>query len=182
MDELRAAVRQRMAALRSGHPLDDATDIGAVNSAAQLDKIVELTRSAEAEGAVRWSAPYQAPDRGFWFPPTMFTGVSEEHRLAREELSWPVLSVSSFTTPDEVVDRVNSTRYGLSAGVWTRQGALSAWLAARLRAGVVWMNSFGRLDPAVPFGGFQESGLGREGGRHGLEDYLDLPGGGLYDV
>jgi aldehyde dehydrogenase (NAD+) len=182
LDELLAAVRHRMAALRSGHPLDDATDIGAVNSAAQLDKIVELTRSADAEGAVRWSAPQQAPDRGFWFPPTMFTGVSEEHRLAREELSWPVLSVASFTAPDEVVDRVNSTRYGLSAGVWTRQGALSAWLAAQLRAGVVWVNSFGRLDPAVPFGGFQESGLGREGGRHGLEDYLDLPGGGLYDV
>jgi aldehyde dehydrogenase (NAD+) len=182
LEELLAAVRQRMAALRSGHPLDDATDIGAVNSAAQLDKIVELTRSAEAEGAVRWSAPQQPPDRGFWFPPTMFTGVSEEHRLAREELSWPVLSVSSFTTPDEVVDRVNNTRYGLSAGVWTRQGALSAWLAAQLRAGVVWMNSFGRLDPAVPFGGYQESGLGREGGRHGLEDYLDLTGGGLYDV
>ena len=182
LDELLAAVRHRMAALRSGHPLDDATDIGAVNSAVQLDKIVELTRSADAEGAVRWFAPQQAPDRGFWFPPTMFTGVSEEHRLAREELSWPVLSVASFTAPDEVVDRVNRTRYGLSAGVWTRQGALSAWLAARLRAGVVWVNSFGRLDPAVPFGGFQESGLGREGGRHGLEDYLDLPGGGLYDV
>jgi aldehyde dehydrogenase (NAD+) len=182
LDELLAAVRQRMAALRTGHPLDEATDIGAVNSAAQLDKIVELARSAESEGAVRWSAPHQAPDRGFWFPPAMFTGVSEEDRLAREELSWPVLTVSCFGAADEVVERINRTRYGLSAGVWTRDGALSAALAARLRAGVVWMNSFGRLDPAVPFGGFQESGLGREGGRHGLEAYLDLPGGGPYDV
>ena len=171
-----------MTALRSGDPLDERTDIGAVNSESQRDKITELARSGEAEGAVRWSAPFTPSDRGFWFPPTMFTTVSEDHRIAREELSWPVLTVSSFTTPDEVVERTNSSRYGLSAGVWTRQGALSARLAARLRAGVVWVNSFGRLDPGVPFGGFQESGLGREGGRHGLEAYLDLPGTGGPDV
>jgi aldehyde dehydrogenase (NAD+) len=182
LDDLVSAVKCRMAALRSGDPLDERTDIGAVNSESQRDKITELARSGEAEGAVRWSAPYRPPDRGFWFPPTMFTTVSEEHRIAREELSWPVLTVSSFGTPDEVVERTNSSRYGLSAGVWTRQGALSARLAARLRAGVVWVNSFGRLDPAVPFGGFQESGLGREGGRHGLEAYLDLPGTGGPDV
>jgi aldehyde dehydrogenase (NAD+) len=183
LDDLVAAVRHRMGILRSGDPLDESTDIGPVNSAGQLDKITELARSAEAEGAVRWSAPCDGLlDRGFWFPPTMFTTVSEEHRIAREELSWPVLTVSSFGTPEEVAERTNSTRYGLSAGVWTRQGALSAWLAARLRAGVIWVNSFGRLDPAVPFGGFQESGLGREGGRHGLEAYLDLPGTGTADV
>jgi aldehyde dehydrogenase (NAD+) len=196
-DELVAAMQRRMAALRSGHPLDESTDIGAVNSRGQLDKITELAHSAVTEGAERWSPPDWAPprwpaqhwpgqqapqDRGFWFPPTMFTGVSEEQRLAREELCWPVLTVSSFATPDEVAERTNSTRYGLSAGVWTRQGALSEWLAVRLRAGVVWVNSFGRLDPAVPFGGYQESGLGREGGRHGLEAYLDLPGSGLLDV
>jgi aldehyde dehydrogenase (NAD+) len=196
-DELIAAMRRRMAALRSGHPLDESTDIGAVNSRGQLDKITELAHSAVTEGAERWSPPDWAPprwpaqhwpgqqapqDRGFWFPPTMFTGVSEEQRISREELCWPVLTVSSFTTPDEVAERTNSTRYGLSAGVWTRQGALSEWLAVRLRAGVVWVNSFGRLDPAVPFGGYQESGLGREGGRHGLEAYLDTPGSGLLDV
>jgi aldehyde dehydrogenase (NAD+) len=180
--DLVAAVRHRMGVLRSGDPLDENTDIGPVNSAGQLDKITELARSADAEGAGRWSAACALLDRGFWFPPTMFTTVSEEHRIAREELSWPVLTVSSFSTPEEVAERTNSTRYGLSAGVWTRQGALSAWLAARLRAGVVWVNSFGRLDPAVPFGGFQESGLGREGGRHGLEAYLDLPGTGTADV
>jgi aldehyde dehydrogenase (NAD+) len=182
LDDLVTAVRHRMSALRSGDPLDESTDIGAVNSAGQLDNITELARSAEVQGAVRWSAPYARPDRGFWFPPTMFTTVSEANRITREELSWPVLTVSSFATPEEVVERTNSTRYGLSAGVWTRQGALSAWLAARLRAGVVWVNTFGRLDPAVPFGGFQESGLGREGGRHGLEAYLDLPGTGPADV
>ncbi|HVT67517.1 MAG TPA: aldehyde dehydrogenase family protein [Trebonia sp.] len=182
LDDLVTEVRRRMAALRSGDPLAETTDIGAVNSRNQLDKVTELARSGESEGAVRWSVPYPPPDRGFWFPPTIFTAVTEEHRIAREELSWPVLTMSSFATPDEVVERTNSTRYGLSAGVWTRRGALSEWLAARLRAGVVWVNSFGRLDPAVPFGGFQESGLGREGGRHGLEAYLDLPGAGMPDV
>ena len=182
LDELVAAVRARMSALRSGNPLDEATDIGAVNSRGQLERITELARSAEAEGALRWSPPQWSapqsalPDHGFWFPPTMFTGVGEEHRIASEELSWPVLTVSSFSTPEEVAERTNSTRYGLSAGVWTREAALSEWLATRLRAGVIWVNSFGLLDPAVPFGGYQESGLGREGGRHGLEAYLDLPG------
>ncbi|MGH3280618.1 MAG: aldehyde dehydrogenase family protein, partial [Trebonia sp.] len=180
--DLVAAVRSRMSALRSGHPLDDSTDIGAVNSGHQLDKIAELARSAEADGAACWSTPGVTADRGFWFPPTMFTGVRDEHRVAKEELSWPVLTVSSFGSPEEVAERTNSTRYGLSAGVWTRSGALSALLAERLRAGVVWINSFGLLDPAVPFGGYQESGLGREGGRHGLEAYLDLPGLGTADV
>jgi aldehyde dehydrogenase (NAD+) len=186
LEDLVAAVRQRMSALRPGHPLDDSTDIGAVNSRGQLERVTELTRSAEAEGAQRWSPPQRSapesalPDHGFWFPPTMFTEVGEEHRIASEELSWPVLTVSSFATPEEVAERTNSTRYGLSAGVWTRQAALSEWLATRLRAGVIWVNSFGLLDPAVPFGGYQESGLGREGGRHGLEAYLDLPG--TYDV
>ena len=190
-DELLAAIRGRMTALRSGHPLDEATDIGAVNSRAQLDRITELTEAGQADGAERWSAPSWAapqlsaphergpggaPERGFWFPPTLFTGVTPRHRIAGEELCWPVLTVSTFDSPDEVAERTNGTRYGLSAGVWTRQGALSEWLAARLRAGMIWVNSFGLLDPAVPFGGYQESGLGREGGRHGLEAYLDLPG------
>jgi aldehyde dehydrogenase (NAD+) len=182
IDDLVDAVRCRMSALRSGDPLDENTDIGAVNSERQLDKIAELARSAETDGAVRWSTPGVAADRGFWFPPTMFTGVRDEHRIAKEELSWPVLTVSPFTSPEEVAERTNSTRYGLSAGVWTQNAALSAWLAERLRAGVIWMNSFGRLDPAVPFGGYQESGLGREGGRHGLEAYLDIPGLGTADV
>jgi aldehyde dehydrogenase (NAD+) len=196
-DDLLAAIRARMTALRPGHPLDEGTDIGAVNSRAQLDRITELTEAAAADGAARWSAPQWAPpeppssrlpgtewpgsgsppERGFWFPPTLFTGVTPRHRIAGEELCWPVLTVSTFNAPDEVAERTNGTRHGLSAGVWTRQAALSEWLAARLRAGVIWVNSFGLLDPAVPFGGYQESGLGREGGRHGLEAYLDLTGG-----
>ncbi|MGH3265755.1 MAG: aldehyde dehydrogenase family protein [Trebonia sp.] len=182
LDDLVNAVSVRMALLRSGDPLDASTDIGAVNSRGQLDKITELARAGEAEGAVRWSVPHDPPDRGYWFPPTMFTTVSQEQRICREELSWPVLTVSSFGEPDEVVERTNGSRYGLSVGVWTRQTALSARLAASLRAGVVWVNSFGLLDPGAPFGGFQESGLGREGGRHGLEAYLDLPGSGAPDV
>ena len=177
-DELLESLRRRMATLRLGDPLDKNTDIGAVNSRAQLDKITELVGSGEAEGASRWSAPCDLPDRGFWFPPTVFTEVSQAHRIAREEIFGPVLSVLTFRTPDEAVQKANNTPYGLSAGVWTEKGSLILWMASRLRAGVVWANTFNRFDPASPFGGYKESGFGREGGRHGLEAYLDIPGGG----
>jgi aldehyde dehydrogenase (NAD+) len=177
-DELLAALRRRMATLRLGDPLDKNTDIGAVNSRAQLDKITELVGSGEAEGASRWSAPCDLPDRGFWFPPTVFTEVSQAHRIAREEIFGPVLSVLTFRTPAEAVLKANNTPYGLSAGVWTEKGSLILWMASRLRAGVVWANTFNRFDPSSPFGGYKESGFGREGGRHGLEAYLDIPGGG----
>ena len=177
-DELLESLRRRMATLRLGDPLDKNTDIGAVNSRAQLDKITELVGSGEAEGASRWSAPCALPDRGFWFPPTVFTEVSQAHRIAREEIFGPVLSVLTFRTPDEAVLKANNTPYGLSAGVWTEKGSLILWMASRLRAGVVWANTFNRFDPSSPFGGYKESGFGREGGRHGLEAYLDIPGGG----
>jgi aldehyde dehydrogenase (NAD+) len=177
-DELLEALRRRMATLRLGDPLDKNTDIGAVNSRAQLDKITELVGSGEAEGASRWSAPCTLPDRGFWFPPTVFTEVSQAHRIAREEIFGPVLSVLTFRTPDEAVQKANNTPYGLSAGVWTEKGSLILWMASRLRAGVVWANTFNRFDPSSPFGGYKESGFGREGGRHGLEAYLEIPGGG----
>jgi acyl-CoA reductase-like NAD-dependent aldehyde dehydrogenase len=177
-DELLEALRRRMATLRLGDPLDKNTDIGAVNSRAQLDKITELVGSGEAEGASRWSAPCDLPDRGFWFPPTVFTEVSQAHRIAREEIFGPVLSVLTFRTPDEAVQKANNTPFGLSAGVWTEKGSLILWMASRLRAGVVWANTFNRFDPSSPFGGYKESGFGREGGRHGLEAYLDIPGGG----
>jgi aldehyde dehydrogenase (NAD+) len=177
-DELLEALRRRMATLRLGDPLDKNTDIGAVNSRAQLDKITELVGSGEAEGASRWSAPCTLPDRGFWFPPTVFTEVSQAHRIAREEIFGPVLSVLTFRTPDEAVQKANNTPYGLSAGVWTEKGSLILWMASRLRAGVVWANTFNRFDPSSPFGGYKESGFGREGGRHGLEAYLDILGGG----
>jgi aldehyde dehydrogenase (NAD+) len=166
-------LKRRLATLRLGDPLDKNTDIGAINSAQQLDKITELTAAGDTEGAQRWSPPCQLPDRGFWFPPTVFTGVSQSHRIAREEIFGPVLSVLTFRTPEEAVAKANNTPYGLSAGIWTDKGSRILWLAQRMRAGVVWANTYNRFDPASPFGGYQESGYGREGGRHGLAAYLD---------
>jgi len=173
-DEVLASLRRRLATLRLGDPLDKNTDVGAINSPAQLAKIRELSDSGEAEGAERWSAPCELPVKGFWFPPTVFTGVSPAHRIAREEIFGPVLSVLTFRTPAEAVQKANNTPYGLSAGVWTDKGSRILWMAARLRAGVVWANTFNKFDPASPFGGYKESGYGREGGRHGLEAYLDV--------
>jgi aldehyde dehydrogenase (NAD+) len=173
-DELIEALKRRLATLRVGDPLDKNTDVGAINSAAQLARIRELTDSGEAEGATRWSPPCDLPDRGYWFAPTVFTGVSQAHRIAREEIFGPVLSVLTFRTPDEAIEKANNTPYGLSAGVWTDKGSRILSMANRLRAGVVWANTFNRFDPTAPFGGYKESGFGREGGRHGLEAYLDV--------
>ena len=131
-----------------------------------------LCSPAAEEGAERWSAPCELPDRGFWFAPTIFTGVTQAHRIAREEIFGPVLSVLTFRTPDEAIEKANNTPYGLSAGVWTEKGSRILAVADRLRAGVVWANTFNKFDPASPFGGYKESGYGREGGRHGLEAYL----------
>ncbi len=167
-------LKRRIDTLRLGDPLDKNTDIGAINSRQQLDKIRELSAAGEAEGASRWSPQCQLPPRGYWFPPTVFTGVSQSNRIAREEIFGPVLSVLTFRTPDEAVVKANNTPYGLSAGVWTEKGSRILWMAQRLRSGVVWANTFNRFDPASPFGGYRESGFGREGGRHGLEAYLDV--------
>jgi aldehyde dehydrogenase (NAD+) len=171
-DEVLGSLRRRMSSLRLGDPLDKNTDIGAINSPAQLEKIRSLTSAGEQEGAERWSVPCELPERGFWFPPTVFTGVSQAHRIAREEIFGPVLSVLTFRTPDEAVAKANNTPYGLSAGVWTEKGSLIMHVARRLRAGVVWSNTFNAFDPSSPFGGYKESGWGREGGRLGLEAYL----------
>jgi aldehyde dehydrogenase (NAD+) len=165
-------LKRRMALLRVGDPLDKNTDVGAINSAAQLERIRELSAAGEAEGADRWSPPCELPERGFWFAPTLFTGVSQAHRIAREEIFGPVLSVLTFRTPAEAVEKANNTPYGLSAGVWTEKGSRILAIADRLRAGVVWANTFNKFDPSSPFGGYKESGYGREGGRHGLEAYL----------
>ena len=165
-------LKRRLTTLRLGDPLDKNTDIGAINSAEQLARVRALSDIGEAEGAERWSAPCTLPDKGFWFAPTVFTGVTQAHRVAREEIFGPVLSVLTFRTPDEAVEKANNTPYGLSAGVWTDKGSLILSVANRLRAGVVWANTFNRFDPASPFGGYKESGYGREGGRHGLEAYL----------
>ena len=172
-DALIERLRDRLGTLRLGDPLDKNTDIGAINSRQQLDKIEELADAGEAEGAQRWSPPCELPKRGFWFPPTVFTGVSQSHRIAREEIFGPVLSVLTFRTPQEAVIKANNTPYGLSAGIWTDKGSRILWMAQRLRAGVVWANTFNRFDPASPFGGYRESGFGREGGRQGLAAYLD---------
>ncbi len=171
-EELLERLKRRMATLRVGDPLDKNTDVGAINSAEQLAKIRELSEVGDAEGAQRWSPPCELPSHGYWFPPTIFTGVTQAHRIAREEIFGPVLSVLTFRTPAEAVEKANNTPYGLSAGVWTDKGSRILWMADRLRAGVVWANTFNKFDPASPFGGYQESGYGREGGRHGLEAYI----------
>jgi aldehyde dehydrogenase (NAD+) len=171
-DEVLARLKRRMSTLRVGDPLDKNTDIGAINSSEQLTKIRELSQVGEDEGAERWSPKCDLPDRGFWFAPTIFTGVSQAHRIAREEIFGPVLSILTFRTPAEAVEKANNTPFGLSAGVWTDKGSRILWMAGQLRAGVVWANTFNRFDPTSPFGGYKESGYGREGGRHGLEAYL----------
>ena len=171
-DELIERLKARLSTLRLGDPMDKNTDVGAINSARQLARITELSDAGEAEGAVRWSADCAIPENGFWFPPTVFTEVSAAHRIAREEIFGPVLSVLTFRTPAEAVVKANNTPYGLSAGIWTEKGSRILWMADRLRAGVVWANTFNKFDPASPFGGYKESGYGREGGRQGLGPYL----------
>jgi aldehyde dehydrogenase (NAD+) len=174
VDELMARLRRRVSTLRLGDPLDKNTDIGAINSAGQLARIRELTESGEAAGALRWTSPCPIPERGFFFAPTVFSEVQPSMRIAREEIFGPVLSVLTFRTPEEAVAKANNTPYGLSAGIWSEKGSRILAVAGKLRAGVVWANTFNRFDPAAPFGGYQESGFGREGGRSGLEAYLDV--------
>jgi aldehyde dehydrogenase (NAD+) len=173
-EEMLDKLHTRVSTLRIGDPLDKNTDVGAINSLAQLTKIRELVSSGEAEGASRWTSPCPLPDKGFYFAPTVFANVSQAMRIAREEIFGPVLSVLTFRTPDEAVAKANNTPYGLSAGIWTDKGSRILWMAGKLRAGVVWANTFNRFDPTAPFGGYQESGFGREGGRTGLEAYLDV--------
>lgn len=171
-DELVDRLKTRLGTLRVGDPMDKNTDVGAINSAQQLGRITELTDAGVAEGATRWSPACELPSSGYWFAPTLFTGVSAAHRIAREEIFGPVLSVLTFRTPQEAVAKANNTPYGLSAGIWTEKGSRILWMADQLRAGVVWSNTFNRFDPSSPFGGYKESGYGREGGRHGLAPYL----------
>ncbi len=171
-DEVLESLKRRLGTLRLGDPLDKNTDIGAINSAEQLARITELVESGEQEGAERWSPECTLPGRGYWFAPTIFTSVTQAHRIAREEIFGPVLSVLTFRTPDEAVEKANNTPFGLSAGIWTEKGSRILWMANRLRAGVIWANTFNRFDPASPFGGFKESGFGREGGIPGLAAYL----------
>jgi aldehyde dehydrogenase (NAD+) len=165
-------LKRRLSTLRVGDPLDKNTDVGAINSKAQLEKITELVASGEEEGAEIFQPECRLPERGYWFVPTLFTNVAQSYRIAQEEIFGPVLSVLTFRTPEEAVEKANNTPYGLSAGVWTEKGSRILWMVERLRAGVVWANTYNRFDPTSPFGGYKESGFGREGGRHGLGPYL----------
>jgi aldehyde dehydrogenase (NAD+) len=171
-----AKLRARMARIRVGDPLDKNTDMGAIHSSAQLARIRELVADGVAAGCELHQPACELPAKGYWFAPALFTGVSMAHRIAHEEIFGPVLSVLTFRTPEEALEKANDTSYGLSAGVWTDKGARALWLAQRLKAGVVWNNTFHRFDPASPFGGFKESGFGREGGRQGLRAYVRLRG------
>jgi aldehyde dehydrogenase (NAD+) len=167
-------LRDRIGTLRVGNPLDKNTDVGAINSRAQLEKIQELVQSGVEEGAEMVQSPCKLPSRGFWFAPTFFTGVAQSSRIAQEEIFGPVLSVLTFRTPEEALEKANNTPYGLSAGIWTEKGSRILKMASRLRAGVVWANTYNKFDPASPFGGYKESGFGREGGLHGLSPYVVL--------
>jgi aldehyde dehydrogenase (NAD+) len=169
-----AKLKQRISVLRVGDPLDKNTDIGAINSAAQLATIKRLVAVGVKEGATLYQPDCALPAKGYYFRPTIFSGVSMSHRIAREEIFGPVLSVLTFRTVDEAIEKANNTAYGLSAGVWTDKGARILKLAAELKAGVVWANTYNKFDPASPFGGYKESGFGREGGRQGLLDYCKL--------
>lgn len=173
-DELLESLKRRLSTLRLGDPLDKNTDIGAINSEEQLTRITSLVEQGEAEGAERWSPACEIPESGYWFAPTLFTNVTQAHTIARDEIFGPVLSVLTFRTPDEAVAKANNTAYGLSAGIWTEKGSRILAVANKLRAGVIWSNTFNKFDPTSPFGGYKESGFGREGGRHGLEAYLDV--------
>jgi aldehyde dehydrogenase (NAD+) len=174
LEPLLEKLRRRLGTLRVGDPLDKNTDVGAINSPEQLQKIQALVDSGVEEGAEMYQPPCQLPERGYWFKPTLFTNVAQSHRIAREEIFGPVLSVLTFRTPEEAVEKANNTAYGLSAGVWTDKGSRILWVAEHLRAGVVWANTYNRFDPTSPFGGYKESGFGREGGLHGLLPYVEL--------
>jgi aldehyde dehydrogenase (NAD+) len=173
-DEVLRRLIRRVDQLRVGDPMDKNTDVGAINSAAQLARIKELSDFGEVEGATRYTSTCVLPEKGYWFAPTVFADVSQSHRIAREEIFGPVLSVLTFRTPEEAVAKANNTNYGLACGVWSEKGSRTLWVAERLRAGVIWANTYNKFDPTSPFGGVRESGFGREGGRHGLEAYLDV--------
>ena len=167
-------LRERIQTLRVGNPLDKNTDVGAINSKAQLEKIRELVESGVDEGAEIFQSSCALPQRGYWFAPTFFTGVSQSYRIAQEEIFGPVLSVLTFRTPEEALEKANNTPYGLSAGVWTEKGSRILKMAQQLKAGVIWANTYNKFDPTSPFGGYKESGFGREGGLHGLAPYVVL--------
>ncbi len=173
-DAILTKLKLRLRSLRTGDPLDKNTDVGAINSRAQLERIRTLVATGVAEGADIYQNECELPKKGFYFPPTLFSNVSQSHRIAREEIFGPVLSILTFRTPEEAVEKANNTHYGLSAGVWTDKGSRILKMSTELKAGVVWANTFNKFDPTSPFGGYKESGFGREGGKQGLLEYAAL--------
>jgi aldehyde dehydrogenase (NAD+) len=171
-DEVIGKLWERMGRLRVGDPLDKNTDVGAINSREQLGRIEELVSAGEGEGAMRRTVACDLPERGYWFAPTIFTEVAPAHRIAVEEIFGPVVSVLTFRTQAEAIEKANNSKYGLAAGVWTDKGAKAFEVASALQAGVVWQNTFNHFDPSAAFGGYKESGFGREGGPAGLRPYL----------
>jgi aldehyde dehydrogenase (NAD+) len=173
-DVVLAKLKNRIRVLCVGDPMDKNTDIGAINSKPQLQKIQELVESGSKEGAEIFQPPCRLPNKGYFYRPTIFSGVTMSHRIAREEIFGPVLSILTFRTPSEAIEKANNTPYGLSAGVWTDKGSRILKMSVELKAGVVWANTYNKFDPTSPFGGYKESGFGREGGRQGLLDYARL--------
>jgi len=167
-------LKDRMATLIVGDPLDKNTDIGAINSKEQLGIVNKYISLGKKEGATMHQPEFIKPSKGFWCPPTLFTDVAQSHSIAKEEIFGPVLGIQTFRTVDEVIEKANNTPYGLSAGVWTDKGSKIFNITSKLRAGVVWANTYNKFDPASPFGGYKESGFGREGGLHGLLPYLEI--------
>jgi aldehyde dehydrogenase (NAD+) len=173
-DEVIARLKERMETLIVGDPLDKNTDIGAINSAAQLEAIESYLQIGRDEGGEMYQGSCSLPERGYWCRPTLFTNVSQSNRIVQEEIFGPVLAIQTFRTLEEGIDKANNTPYGLSGGVWTDKGAKIFKMTQKIRAGVIWANTFNKFDPTSPFGGYKESGIGREGGLHGLDAYLDL--------
>ena len=173
-DEVIRRLTDRIQTLRVGDPMDKNTDVGAINSKEQLGRICELVDSGVSEGAELVQSGCKLPKDGYWFAPSFFTGVTASHRIAREEIFGPVLSVMTFRTPEEAIERANNTCYGLSAGIWTDKGSKIFKMANQLKAGVIWANTYNKFDPTSPFGGYKESGFGREGGMQGLDAYLEI--------
>jgi aldehyde dehydrogenase (NAD+) len=173
-DEVIEKLKRRMATLRVGDPLDKNTDVGAINSLEQLNRIKELIGVGLEEGAQMHQTDCAVPDTGYFLQPTIFTDVTPSHRIARDEIFGPVLSVLTFRTPEEAIEKANNTPYGLANGIWTDKGSKLFRVAGALKSGIVWGNTYNKFDPASPFGGYKESGFGREGGRHGLLGYLNI--------
>jgi len=173
-DEVIRKLKHRMRSLIVGDPLDKNTDIGAINSKGQLDTINKYIKIGKKEGAEFYQTECDVPRKGFWCRPTLFLNVSQSHRIAQEEIFGPVLAIQTFRTVDEVIKKANNSPYGLSAGVWTDKGSKIFNMTSQMRAGVIWANTFNKFDPTSPFGGYKESGFGREGGIHGLAAYLNM--------